>query len=61
MKTETKGCCSAISKEELERLTTEVKECIAFECLNQKKVFSSAELWNIQRQRKSASLKRNYV
>jgi len=61
MKTGTKGCCITIGKGELEKLTTEVKECIAFGCIHQQKIFSSAELWNIQRRGKSASLKRNYV
>jgi len=50
-----------ISREELEKMTKEVKETLAFEYLNQNKTFSSAELWNIQRRRKSIVSRRYYA
>ena len=53
MKTETKDCCITISREELKRMTTEVKECICFESHAYNKIFSAAELWNIQRRKKN--------
>jgi len=58
------GTCQAdmkICREELEKLTKEVKETLAFECCRQNKQFSSVDLWNIQRRRKSSTLKRNYA
>ncbi|MEP7164961.1 MAG: hypothetical protein ABI741_09705 [Ferruginibacter sp.] len=61
MKTGTHRLELKMSREELEKMTKEVKETLAFECLHQNKNFSSADLWNIQRRRKSISPRRNYV
>ena len=42
-------------------LTPEVKETIAFDLVNPKhKIFTAAELWNVQRQRKSR-IQRKYL
>ena len=49
------------SKHELEVITKEVKETLAFEHLKQHKNFSAVDLWNIQRQRKNITPRRNYV
>lgn len=59
MKTTTKGLGLVISKEELEKLTMDVKESIAFGCTNHQKIFSAGDLWNIQRRSKTA-LRRRY-
>ncbi|MBC7889072.1 MAG: hypothetical protein H7Z13_14445 [Ferruginibacter sp.] len=50
-----------ISREEMEKMIKEVKETFAFEHLDQNKSFSSVDLWNIQRRKKSISSRRNYV
>jgi len=49
-----------ISREELEVMTKEVKETVAFDCIKNK-TFTSADLWNIQRQRKQTGARRNYA
>ncbi len=61
MKTTTKSFGITISKLELETMTTQVKECIAFDCIKQKGIFSAADLWNIQRQGKKASIRRHQL
>lgn len=53
---------SQISKTQVENLTMEVKETLAMGYNhNQSKTFSAAELWNIQRQRKSLNQRRGFV
>jgi hypothetical protein len=49
-----------ISREELEVMTKEVKETVAFDCIKHK-TFTSLDLWNIQRQRKQIGTRRNYA
>jgi hypothetical protein len=61
MKTGTCRLDIKISREELEKMTKEVRETLAFECLDQNKLFSSVDLWNIQRRRKSIFPRRNYA
>jgi len=62
MKTQSTNLLNQISKIEMENLTTEVKETLAFGYNNtQVKTFSAAELWNIQRQHKSMSQRRRFV
>lgn len=61
MKTETKILDMKISKEELEKMTREVKETLAFGDLGQNKIFSSVDLWNIQRHRKSMFHRKNHA
>jgi hypothetical protein len=61
MKTTTNKLDVTISRQELEAITKEVKETLAFEYCKQNKNFGSVDLWNIQRQRKSSTPRRNYV
>lgn len=58
MKTGTQGVGARLSSEELKKLTKEVKETLAFGSNDQNKTFSSVDLWNIRRQRKSTQLRR---
>jgi hypothetical protein len=54
MKTASANLFSQISKTETDNLTTQVKETLAMGyAQNNTKTFSAAELWNIQRQRRS--------
>ena len=59
MKTTTKLDIT-ISRDEMEVLTKEVSETLAFEHLKHHKTFTSADMWNIQRHRKSILPRRNY-
>jgi hypothetical protein len=62
MKTQSTNLFNQISKTQVENLTMEVKETLAMSYNhNQSKTFSAAELWNIQRQRKSLNLRRGYT
>lgn len=62
MKTQSTNLFSQISKETVKNLTTEVKETLAFGYNNsQSKTFSAAELWNIQRQRRSLGSRRGFA
>ncbi|CAN5813413.1 hypothetical protein BH11BAC4_BH11BAC4_10340 [soil metagenome] len=50
-----------LSKETVKNLTSEVKETLAFGYSeNRSKTFSAAELWNIQRQRRSLGSRRGF-
>ncbi len=52
---------ASLSKEDMTNLTNEVKETIAFDLVEPaRKVFTSAELWNIQRNIKSKLQRRYY-
>jgi len=62
MKTRIEKLDVTISRDEMEVLTKEVKETLAFECCkHNSKHFTIVDLWNIQRQRKSTVPRRNYV
>ncbi|MGC4100639.1 hypothetical protein [Ferruginibacter sp.] len=61
MKTTTNKLGVTMSKEELEVITKEVKETLAFDYLKQNKHFGSVDLWNIQRRRKGIHSRRMYV
>ena len=61
MKTTTNKLDVTISRDEMEVLTKEVKETLAFQHLKHHTIFTSADLWNIQRQKKSTVTRRNYV
>jgi len=61
MKTATKIVDMKLSREELEKMTTEVKETLAFGSLDQNKIFSSVDLWNIQRHRRSMFHRKNHA
>jgi hypothetical protein len=58
MNTQNKDLFTAISKSETKQLTTVVKETLAFG-LNQEKHFTAADLWNIQRQKRSIVSRRH--
>jgi hypothetical protein len=58
MNTTTNNLFKAISEAETKTLTTVVKETLAFE-VNQKKAFTAADLWNIQRQKRSLLQRRH--
>ena len=62
MKTQSISLFNQISKITVKNLTTEVKETLAFGFSNsQSKTFSAAELWNIQRQRRSLGSRRSFA
>ena len=62
MKTTTQKLDVTISRDEIEVLTKEVKETLAFECCkHNSKHFTTVDLWNIQRHKKSTTPRRNYV
>lgn len=62
MKTQSTNLFNQISKTQVENLTIEVKETLALGYNhNQGKTFSAAELWNIQRQRKSLNQRRRFA
>ena len=61
MKATASNLFKQISKPEIESLTQQVNETVAFGVTqNKPKIFSAAELWNIQRQRKSR-IQRRYL
>lgn len=62
MKTQLINLFNQISKTQVENLTMEIKETLAIGYNhNTAKTFSAAELWNIQRQRKSITQRRRFV
>lgn len=62
MKTEMKSLFKAISEEQIKNLVTEVKETIADENnYQQVRIFSSADLWNIQRRGKAISRRKHLL
>ncbi|MEO5944546.1 MAG: hypothetical protein ABIP30_13940 [Ferruginibacter sp.] len=60
MNTQSTTVFAQLSKEHLQDLTKEVKETLATSTA-QVKTFSAADMWNIQRQRKSFSRTRRYA
>jgi hypothetical protein len=58
MNTQNINLFGGISKAEKKQLVTVVNETIAF-ATNQQKTFTAAELWNIQRQKKSLLQRRH--
>lgn len=60
MKKQTTTLFTQMSKEETENLTKEVKETLAFGH-SQSRVFSSMDLWNIHRQRRTLAGRRQFV
>ena len=61
MKTQSTNLFNQISHSEVKDLTTMVKETLDFGCCNkQHKTFSAADLWNIQRQRRSFNVRRGF-
>ena len=59
MKTQNNSLLIAISKTETKNLTKIVSETLAFE-VGQKKSFTAADLWNIQRQKRSTVQRRHF-
>jgi len=61
MRTQTTSLINKLSKETVKNLTNEVKETLAYGFNNsQTRTFSSADLWNIQRQRRSINVRRGF-
>lgn len=59
MKNTIGGSFITINRKEMENLTSEVAETLAFEhSLLKAKTFTSADLWNIQRQAKARGCRR---
>ena len=57
----TKNLLESLTSNEIKNLTIEVRETIAHGFKKEKrKIFSAADLWNIQRQRKSILSRRLY-
>ena len=62
MNTTTSNLFKAISKTETKELTTIVNETLAFGVTQtQDKHFTAAELWNIQRQKRSILQRKHYA
>lgn len=61
MKQQSTNLLSTLSKEEVNSLTKVVKETLATEICGHVKIFSAADLWNIQRQRRSFGGRRNFA
>ena len=59
MKTKHERILGTLNKTELSSLVKEVKETLAIGCEQEMKIFSSAELWNIQRRRRIPGDRRN--
>lgn len=59
MKAQTTQFFTSLSKEVKQQLTNIVNETLAFDH-NQKKAFSAADMWNIQRHSKSAMQRRSF-
>lgn len=51
---------TALSKERTQQLTAIVKETLAYELVG-KKAFTAADLWNIQRRRKTVLQRRHFA
>jgi hypothetical protein len=59
MKKQTTNQFSPISKEQTEKLTTVVNETLALD-IHPVKIFSAADLWNIQRRGRTMMSRRSY-
>ncbi len=60
MKKQTTNQFLQMSIEQTEKLTTVVKETLALG-LNKAKIFSTADLWNIQRRSRTMTNRRNFA
>jgi hypothetical protein len=60
MNTQNINLFSVINEAETKKLTTVISETLAFD-LNQVKTFTAADLWNIQRQRRSNIQRRHFA
>jgi len=59
MKKQTTNQFSPITKEQTEKLTTVVNETLALD-IHPTKIFSTADLWNIQRRGRTMMSRRSY-
>ncbi len=60
MKRQSTSLFTQLGKEEINSLTATVTETVAFDCkAGQHKIFSAADLWNIQRQKRNFVQRRN--
>ena len=60
MKKQTTNQFLQMNKEQTEKLTTVVKETLALE-LGKAKIFSTGDLWNIQRRSRTMMNRRNFA
>jgi hypothetical protein len=61
MKLQSNNLLENLTKTELKFLTTEVKETVAANFKKERKrIFSAAQLWDIQRRKKNLSFEKNY-
>jgi len=60
MNTQNNNLFTAISNNETKELTTVVKETLAFG-INHGKTFTAADLWNIQRQKRSILQRKRFA
>jgi hypothetical protein len=60
MRTQSTTLITVLSETMVKNLTTQVKETLAFG-FNNNKTFSTADLWNIQRQRKNMVTRRRFL
>lgn len=62
MKLQSNNLLENLTRTELKILTTEVKETVCAHFKNErKKIFSAAQLWDIQRRRKNLSSQKFYL
>ena len=60
MKLQSHNLLENLAKDELKNLTIQVKETVAKEFKNeQRRIFSTAQFWDIQRRKKKFIMKRN--
>jgi hypothetical protein len=61
MKIQSNNLLENLTRSELKILTTEVKETVAENFKKERKrIFSAAQLWDIQRRKKNLSFEKNY-
>ncbi len=62
MKLQSNNLLGVLTSDELINLTTESKETLCSDFKNdRKRIFSAAQLWNIQRSRKNVSFQKSYL
>ena len=61
MKHQSNTLFTQLNKQEVESLTTVVKETLAMGIASTHKNFSAVDLWNIHRQRRSVTGRRNFA
>ena len=62
MKLQSNNLLENLTRNELKVLTSEVKETVAQDFKKEKKkIFSAAQMWDIQRRRKNVSITKSYL